>query len=234
MPSSVTEASTCSLTSGTSTPQAPQYAPRAAKARERAARGPHRARRCLAASKSATPAATLTFSDSTAPVSGTANASSQAAGPRPQPLALRAEHEGDPGRQVGPPDGRLGLAVGGPDPELRALDLLQVATKVHDDGDRQVLDGPHGCLAHGGRDPSCVPLRDDDPARAGAFLALRTTAPRLCGSVTWSRQTTSGQFAGGEPVRVGVAVRLAEGDDALVLARAGGVVEPPLRGDLEP
>ena len=53
---------------------------------------------------------------------------------------------------------------------------------------------------------------------APAPSALRQTAPRLCGSVTPSRQTSSGRSAGGELVGVGIAVGLAEGDDTLMIS----------------
>ncbi len=122
------------------------------------------ARRWRRASYRSTAAATLTFSDSTAPVerdrdervAGSANE-------RAEPLALGAEHERDAARQVGVPHRRLGITGGAVDPERRALHLFEVAGEVRHDGDRQVLDRARRRPRHGRRHDGCAVRRNDRP-----------------------------------------------------------------------
>src|SRR5689334_12597620 len=78
----------------------------------------------------------------------------QVAGPsdeRPQPLALGAEDEGEAARQVGLPHWRPVLARGARDPDVTALDLLEIPREVRHDGDRQVLDRAGRRAADDGR-----------------------------------------------------------------------------------
>ena len=195
---------------------------------------PSRAARWRAASKSEIPAATLTFSDSTWPaerdregvVAGLAHA-------RPDPLPLRAEDEERAGGEVGRPDGVVASRGRGPRPEVAALRLVQVAREVDDDGDRDVLDRAGGGMADGGGDARRVVLGDDDARRAGPLGAAadRAEVVRVGHLVEADDQRP---LAGGELPGVGVAVGLAEGDDALVVARPRLGGQRRLRPDLHP
>ena len=59
-----------------------------------------------------------------------------------QPASFGAEHERGAAIQIHLPHRLARLARGAEDPEVRALDLAQVARKVLDDRDRNVLDRP--------------------------------------------------------------------------------------------
>ena len=149
---------------------------------------------------------------------------------RPQPLPLRAEHEGQSPGQVRFGHGRPGR-VGGVDPELRPLHLVQVARQVGDDCDRQVLDRAGGRARDRRRHPRRVVRRAGRRRSPPPPRRERITAPRLRGSVTWS-SATSKRLAGGELVRVRVAERLDARDHALVVAGPGELGQRLLRDDL--
>ena len=68
---------------------------------------------------------------------------------------------------------------------------------------------------------------------APAPSALRATAPRLRGSVTRSRQTSSGLGCRASSKASRVSIRLDARDDALVVASAGGVGQLALGLDLD-
>ena len=130
-------------------------------------------------------------------------------------------------------DGRLGVARRGPRPERRPLDLLQVAPEVDDDRNRNVLDRSGRGLGDRCRHTGRVPLGDDDPVRARTFGATddRAQVVRVGDLVEADHERP---LALDQRVRVGVAVRLAEGDDALVIARVRRVAQAPLGDDLQP
>ena len=62
-----------------------------------------------------------------------------AADKRANPLFLGSEHESDSSRQVGVPHGSRSFGVGGIGPQALPLDVGEVARKVGDHRDRQVL-----------------------------------------------------------------------------------------------
>src|SRR3990172_7477378 len=69
----------------------------------------------------------------------------------PAALALRTEDEHSAAGEVRRPQGSGGVLGGGPDPEVGALHLGEVAPEVDDDGDGQVLDGAgRGAADRGG------------------------------------------------------------------------------------
>src|SRR5919106_2531678 len=229
-PSSATEAPTCSFTSGRSTPQAPQKTPKAAKA----ASGP-RLRGTLAGGFEEGDAGRYAHvqgldlageGDGEGGVADTPHA-------RPEAATLRAEDESRAGREVGRTDRRVRVAGGRPPPEVRSLDLLQVAREVDDDSDGEVLDRARRRLADRRRDAPGVVLGDDDAGGARALGAPADGAEvvRVGHLVEAGEQRT---FARGELEGVRVAVGLAEGDDALVLHGAGRLVEGALADDLKP
>ena len=116
-------------------------------------------------------------------------------------------------------DRRGGLARGAVHPELRPLDLLEVARQVRDDRDRQVLDRPGRRTRDGGRHDRRAVRRNDDAGRARAERAPAHGAEvaRIGDAVEHDEQRPLDR---GELPRVGVAVRLDARDDALMVARA--------------
>ena len=120
------------------------------------------------------------------------------------PRAFGAEDERDPAVQVRLP--QRCAAVGGrpPDPEVGPFHVVQVAREVlHAIGRCSTAlaeaRATAGVTRAEPRDSTITPV-------ASAPSALRATAPRLWGSVTWSRQTSSGPLRGGELVRVGITI----------------------------
>ena len=156
----------------------------------------------------------------------------RAADSRPQAPALGAEDERGAQGEVGRPDRGRRLALGGPDPELRPLDLLEVAGEVHHHSHRQVLDGACRRLADRRGDAGGVPLEDDDAAGAGPLGAAADGAEVVrVGDLVEADDERP--LAPCDLVRVRIAIRLAERDDALVVHRPGGLVETPLGNHLE-
>ena len=119
--------------------------------------------RWRAASNSDTPAATLTFSESTWPRER--NREGVVACPahaRPDPLALGAEHEKEARGEIRRPDGRLRVPLGRPRPQRSALRLLDVAREVDHDRHREMLDRARRGAANRGGDARGAPLGNDD------------------------------------------------------------------------
>ena len=143
-----------------------------------------------ATSNSSSAAATLTFSDSTRPASGIATSTShcfRTSGRMPLPSAPSTS-------STPPPKSASHRAVGASAtaaPELGALHFGDEAGEVGHDSNRKVFDGTRRDAADGRRD-ACRTVRRQHEARCAAPSALRQTAPRLCGSVTPSRQTSRG------------------------------------------
>ena len=109
---------------------------------------------------------------------------------RPQPLPLRTEDEHRAAGEIGLPERLLRVAGGRVDPEIVALDLLEIARKVRDDADRRDARRRRPTLSHRGRHGR-GPCEGTTTPVAPAPSAARQTAPRLRGSVTRSRQTSS-------------------------------------------
>ena len=144
-----------------------------------------------------------------------------------RPFALGSEDEGDAAGEVGLPHRRSRLAHRACDPEIAALDLREVAGEVRHDGDREVLDGAGRGTADGGGDARRAVRGHDDAARAGSLGAADHGAEvaRVADLVEAGEER---RRARGELERVGVAERLAPGDDALMVARAGRLGEVAL------
>src|SRR5437763_5203735 len=95
-----------------------------------------------------------------------------------------------------------------------------------------MLDRSGRCAADGRRDAGGAMGGDDDSGRSGALRAAadRPEVARVADLVETGEERT---LDGGELVRVGVAVRLAPGEHALVVAGGGGLGEVALELDLD-
>ena len=149
---------------------------------------------------------------------------------RPDPPPLGAEDERQPAAELCSPH-RLTVERGRVDPQRRALHLPEPAGEVGDDRHRQVLDRAGRRAAHRRRHPRRPVRRQHDAGRAGAFgaPAHRPEVARVGDLVEADEERPVGRS---QLVRVRVAVGLAAGDEALVLARAGELGQLPLRADL--
>src|SRR2546421_899256 len=96
-----------------------------------------------------------------------------------------------------------------------------------------MLDRSGRCTADRRRDAGGAVGGHDDPGRSGALRAAadRPQVARVADLVETGEERT---LDGGELVRVGVAVRLAPGEHALVVAGAGGLRQVALELDLNP
>src|SRR5581483_4178731 len=144
---------------------------------------------------------------------------------RPQALSLRAEDERKPAGEVGLPHRRPRLAGGARDPQVRALDVGEVAGEIRHDCDRQVLHRAGGRAADGRGHPRRPMRRHHDARRPRALGAAADGAEvaRVADLIEAGEQRS---LALGELIRVRVLVWLAPGEHALVVAR------PRLLGDV--
>src|SRR5437588_12190724 len=96
-----------------------------------------------------------------------------------------------------------------------------------------MLDRSGRCTADRRRDARGAVGGHDDPGRSGTLRAAadRAQVARVADLVETGEERT---LDGGELVRVGVAVRLAPGEHALVVAGAGGLRQVALELDLNP
>ena len=151
----------------------------------------HPSPRWRRASYSSTAAATLTLSDSTPSASGIATAASQVlrtSGRTPLPSAPKTSATPPVGRR---PTSSRRSAAAAYDQRSSRLISAEVAGEVRDDGHRQVLDRARRSAADGRRHRAAPCAGRSRPSRRRRRRS-GTTAPRLRGSVTWSRQARSG------------------------------------------
>ncbi len=122
---------------------------------------------------------------------------------------------------------RLGVTGSRPHPEIGPLHVSEIAREIDDDPDLDVLDRTCRSPADRRRDSRRLVLGDDD---AGRTRPVRATAHRT--EVVGIRHLVEAgdqrTLARGELVGIGVPVRLAEGDDALMVAALGQLVQLPL------
>ena len=113
---------------------------------------------------------------------------------------------------------RVTVRGGGVRPEPVALYVGEVSREVGDDSDLQVLDGARRRPRHRRRDDSGAVSRHDHPGRAGACRTADDSAevPRIRDLVEAADERS---LDGRELPRVAVRIRLAPGDDALVVGR---------------
>ena len=148
----------------------------------------------------------------------------RAAHERSDALPLRAEYERCAIGQVDVPELLLAVGRGGIGPQAVALDVRQVPGEVRDDRDREVLHRPRRRPTYDRRHDGRPVRGNDDARRAGACRAP-DDGPEVSGVRHLVEAADKRPLHRSELPGVRVRVRLAPGDDALVVGRAGRVGE---------